>query len=567
MIDLRPDLLEVVREILGRLVPVYEVRAFGSRQKWTAKEASDLDLAVVAPTRLPIKTMAAIKEAFQDSILPMRVDVLDWHAISPEFQSVIEESSEVIQGGEATPLAPASSPAAVGSAATPLSGAASRNAPEIHFALSELSFPASWAVEPLCKCLEDESVSYGIVQPGTHDIHGIPILRVNNFQNTTLNISDVMRVSPSIEAKYSRTRLQGGEVLMTIVGSIGQVTIVPPSLAGWNVARAVCVLRPKSEIGSGWLSLWLRSPFAQRVLGIGANTTVQTTVNLKDIKALPILLPPKNVRNAIAHILGTIDDRIELCRRMNETLEAMARALFKDWFIDFGPVRAKMEGREPPGLSPEIAALFPDKLVDSELGEIPEGWNVRTIYEATSVIYGAPFASKQFNTNGIGMPLVRIRDLKNEAPGVYTDEVHPKGYLIQAGDIVAGMDGEFRAYVWGGESAWLNQRVCVFKPNANVPSPFVRESIIPLLLAVEDSETATTVIHLGKNDIDRFLIRMPPNEILKVFGDAANGIYDQIVGLKYEARTLATLRDALLPKLLSGELSVADFDVEQGIHL
>ena len=110
-------------------------------------------------------------------------------------------------------------------------------------------------------------------------------------------------------------------------------------------------------------------------------------------------------------------------------------------------------------------------------------------------------------TEGIGRPLVRIRDLRDESPGVYTPEVHPKGYVIKPGDVVVGMDGEFRAYLWGGEEAWLNQRVCVFAPKADVTAAFLRSTIEPQLAHIEATETATTVIHLGKGDIDRFADR------------------------------------------------------------
>jgi type I restriction enzyme S subunit len=181
------------------------------------------------------------------------------------------------------------------------------------------------------------------------------------------------------------------------------------------------------------------------------------------------------------------------------------------------------------------------------------------------VIYGAPFASKQFKSEPPGKPLVRIRDLKDERPGVYTEEIHPKGYLLQPGDITVGMDGEFRAYVWGGEEAWLNQRVCVFQPENGANSVFVRLSIAPLLAAVEASETATTVIHLGKNDIDRFKICKPSDLVLGVFVSLTTPVYQCIVGNKQMIQNLACLRDTLLPRLISGQLSVMQATVETDV--
>ena len=253
-------------------------------------------------------------------------------------------------------------------------------------------------------------------------------------------------------------------------------------------------------------------------------------------------------------MVGALDDRITLLRETNATLEAIAQALFKSWFVDFDPVRAKMEGRTPEGMDEATAALFPDSFEATELGAVPRGWRVGSIYDIAKVTYGAPFASKLFKSEPPGRPLVRIRDLKDEAPGVYTEEVHPKGYLLQPGDIAVGMDGEFRAYIWGGEQAWLNQRVCVFHPAAGACSAFVRSSITPLLAAVEASETATTVIHLGKNDIDRFKVVVPTQEILVAFTGVVQPLYDRLVANKQQAQTLATLRDTLLPRLISGQL-------------
>jgi len=252
-----------------------------------------------------------------------------------------------------------------------------------------------------------------------------------------------------------------------------------------------------------------------------------------------------------------LDDKIELNRRMNETLETLARALFQSWFVDFDPVRAKVEGRDT-GLPRHLADLFPDSFEVSELREIPKGWRMRSIYDIADIVYGAPFASAKFNAENLGEPLVRIRDLPNERPGVWTTEVHPKGYKIRPGEIVVGMDGEFRAYLWGGDEAWLNQRVCAFLPRQGFSAAFVRNSIIEPLAQVEATETATTVIHLGKNDIDRFLAVVPPQPVLAAFNGTCQPWYDRIVASKSESQTLTSLRDTLLPKLISGELRVKD---------
>ena len=240
-------------------------------------------------------------------------------------------------------------------------------------------------------------------------------------------------------------------------------------------------------------------------------------LNRNNAHAAEIKIPPLAEQKRIASILGALDDKIELNRRMNAKLEDMARALFKSWFVDFDPVRAKLDGRPPAGMDAATAALFPDAFEESALGLIPKGWRAGSIYEIAKVIYGAPFASSLFNSEKNGKPLIRIRDLENESPAVFTTEVHPKGYLLHPGDIAVGMDGEFRAYLWAGVESWLNQRVCVFAPKQGYSAAFVRNSIIAPLAHVEATETATTVIHIGKNDIDRFTLLIPDGFVVEAF--------------------------------------------------
>ena len=236
----------------------------------------------------------------------------------------------------------------------------------------------------------------------------------------------------------------------------------------------------------------------------------------------------------------------------------MARAIFQDWFVDFGPVRAKLGGQEP-YLPPELWDLFPDRLVESELGEVPEGWGVKALGEFANVVYGVPFASKRFNESCVGLPLLRIRDLATHNPSVFTDEQHPKGQLIQPGDIVVGMDGEFRAHIWKGPTSWLNQRVCLFKPHSGIPRTFLFESLIAPLADFERGKVGTTVIHLGKTDIDSIKLVFPSSAILVAFANSTEPLVEKIVANAAEAQSLSDQRDALLPKLVSGEVGIDNF--------
>ena len=241
--------------------------------------------------------------------------------------------------------------------------------------------PEGWTYELLGSLVDSRGISYGVVQPGAGDPAGVPIARVNNIKNGRLDPEDVLRISPEIEAKYTRTRLRGGEVLLTLVGSLGECAVVSTDLVGWNVARAVGVIPVRPEYDPRWIALCLRSATLQHFMNIWATTTVQATLNLRDVAKLPIPIPPPGVRESIVEILSSLDDKIDLNRRMNETLEAMARAIFKSWFVDFDPVRAKQEGRQPVGTEPSIADVFPSEFVDSEIGVVPRGWQLQSVFD------------------------------------------------------------------------------------------------------------------------------------------------------------------------------------------
>lgn len=388
---------------------------------------------------------------------------------------------------------------------------------------------------------------------------GVLVLRSQNIRNGRLDLSAKSYTDEAhFEQRSRRARLRGGDLVITREAPMGEVCLIPDGLRCCLGQRMVMLRPDPKKCHSRFLLYSIQSRVVQDEIKVneGTGSTV-SNLRIPLLEALPIPHPPLAEQKAIAAVLGALDDKIELNRRMNATLEAMARALFQSWFVDFDPVRAKLDGRPPAALDPATAALFPSSFDETAAGHIPHGWRVGSIYEIANVIYGAPFASSLFNSEKLGKPLIRIRDLPNESPAVFTTEVHPKGYLLQPGDIAVGMDGEFRAYLWAGVESWLNQRVCVFAPKPGYSAAFVRNSIIAPLAQVEATETATTVIHIGKNDIDRFTVFIPDAPVAEAFKRQCQPWYDQIVANKQQSRTLATLRDTLLPKLLSGELSVS----------
>jgi len=279
------------------------------------------------------------------------------------------------------------------------------------------------------------------------------------------------------------------------------------------------------------------------------------------LENMTMKLPSIAEQKSIADILTKLDDKIAVNKQINDNfylacleviliwlltslendnLEQQAQALFKSWFVDFEPFR---DG----------------EFVESELGMIPKGWKVGQIYEYIDVIYGAPYKSSLFNEEKNGLPLIRIRDLKTFSPQFFTPEILPTTEYIEAGDVVAGMDAEFIPCIWIGEKGVLNQRCCKFKPKRQgVCNYYILFLLKPELEFVQGYKTGTTVSHLGKSDIDRFKVVIPPIEIVSSFSSKADALLKQKVVIANESRRLASLRDTLLPRLMSGELKVSD---------
>jgi type I restriction enzyme, S subunit len=432
---------------------------------------------------------------------------------------------------------------------------------------SEDMLPQDWSYSSIGE-LEKEGViseiqdgNHGEKHPKSSDYvtSGVPFIMARDIENNRLDLTNCSFLPRSLADSLRIGFAHPGDVLLTHKATMGRVAIVPEGHEYVMLTPQVTYYRigDRSRLSNVYLKYAFLGPDFQHQLNSDSDQSTRKYIGITDQRRLKIPVPPPNQQQAIAHILSTLDDKIELNRRTNETLEGLAWALFKSWFVDFDPVRAKAEGRDS-DLPNRLADLFPNSFKQSELGAIPTGWNALSITEIADVVYGAPFSSSQFNAQGIGKPLIRIRDLASENPGVWTPELHPKGFTVKPGDVVVGMDGEFRAYLWGGVEAWLNQRVCVFIPKRGFSAAFVRNSVMRPLADIEATETATTVIHLGKGDIDQFLTIVPEPHVLETFNRLCHPWYDRMVISRQESHTLAALRDTLLPKLISGELTMPD---------
>jgi type I restriction enzyme, S subunit len=298
----------------------------------------------------------------------------------------------------------------------------------------------------------------------------------------------------------------------------------------WVIDTAFYVV-PKAEFELEWA---FRALTAEDINALDSGSAIPST-RREDVYQLPVLIPPHHEQRRIAALLRALDQKIEGNRRLAKTLEGIAAAVFKARFVDF---------------------VGYEDLVKGENGPIPRGWSTVDIYEVATVTYGRPFKSALFD-DANGLPLLRIRDLATHSPRIRTAEHRDDGRLVEIGDIVVGMDGEFRAHMWYGPDSWLNQRVCVFDPLPGVSRAFLLGAIRAPLAFFEATKTGTTVIHLGKRDIDAFRIVRPPHSVMELFRREADPLLLSAVTARKQTHTLSAIRDRLLPRLISGQIRVS----------
>lgn len=450
-----------------------------------------------------------------------------------------------------------------------------------------------WPTKALIDCTADGVISYGIVQPGQNKNDGVPIVRVNNFKQGRLDVSDVLRVAASVEDNYKRTRLRGGEVLLTLVGSTGQTAIASSKLAGWNVARAIAVIRPADEIGAKWISICLQSVETKQFLDDRANTTVQKTLNLADVKRIPIPLPPEHVRRSIESVFSSLDDKIDLNRRISQDLEAMAQAIFKSWFVDFDVVKAKIaaikQGEDPQRAAMRVisgktdaeldemprehhdqlaitAALFPDAMEDSELEAIPKGWEASTISEMVEIAGGATPATKNESywnppehfwtspkdLSGAQSPVLLATEKRISSAGLSRigSGLLPKGTLLMSSRAPIGYLAITQIPVA------INQGYIAMLPGGKLPPLYLLMWCQQHMEEIKGQANGSTFMEISKKAFRPMPVIYPGSDLISRFVEAATPLFEKLVAGVKESSQLAELRNALLPRLLSGELTV-----------
>lgn len=284
-------------------------------------------------------------------------------------------------------------------------------------------------------------------------------------------------------------------------------------------------------------------------------------LNTDAILSLPVYVPPKTEQEGIADLGGEIDDRLRLLRQTNATLESIAQALFKSWFIDFDPVRAKAEGREPEGMDAETAALFPSEFEESALGKIPKGWTVRSLDSFATYLNGLALQKYPPESAEEYLPVIKIAQLRSghtNGADKASARLKPE-YIVRDGDVLFSWSGSLEVELWCGGDGALNQHL--FKvTSCEVPKWFYYLATKHFLSAFRDiaAHKATTMGHIQRGHLAEARVAMPAPEVLEELSPLMGPLLERRVNGALQARELAAIRDSLLPRIISGKLPVKE---------
>ena len=379
-----------------------------------------------------------------------------------------------------------------------------------------------------------------------------PYLGNSNVRWGQFDLTDLaeMRFEPHEDVRYS---LLPGDLVVCEGGEPGRCAIWNGP-AGMKIQKALHRIRPKSSLNNYYLFYWFQHAARAELLEPYFTGTTIKHLTGKAIAALEVPLPPIGTQRAMVDVLWRLDDRITLLRETNATLEAIAQALFKSWFVDFDPVRAKAEGRQPEGMDATTAALFPDSFEESELGLVPKGWMHVSLKEVTAIFDSqrVPLSGQERDKRKGIYPYYGAAALMDWVDGYLFDGV----YLLMGEDgSVADTAGyPVTQYVWG--KIWVNNHAHVLQGKGGVSTEH-------LMLALQQTNispyiTGAVQAKLSQSNMWRIPFLRPSEEVSKAFGEAISPLFISIRHNHEQAQTLTQLRDTLLPRLISGQLRLPE---------
>jgi type I restriction enzyme S subunit len=546
VIDITAEEREMVLSLLEQHLPGAAAWVYGSRAKWTSRPQSDLDL-VVFPTSEQRKRVGDLREAFEESNLPFRVDLFTWDEVPESFRRQIEAEHLGLARNDSTTLLDC--------------------------------LPPGWERSTLGSACERGG---GNIQTGPFgsQLHasdyrrsGIPSIMPQNIGDNRVIEAGIARIGEGDVRRLARYLVRTGDIVYSRRGDVEKRALIGHREDGWLCGTGCLRVRlGENGVNPQYASYYLGHPVVREWIVRHAHGATMPNLNTAILSACPFLIPPLSEQRAIAHILGTLDDKIELNRRMNATLEAMARALFRSWFVDFDPVRAKMEGRDT-GLPKEVANLFPDRLMDSEVGAVPEEWDVGVLDDAVELLNGGtPRTSVERFWNG-DIPWYTAKD----APAPHdVFAVETERTITQAGvdnsatvvlpprTTVISARGSVGQLACLGRPMAMNQ-TCYGIRGAGGYGDFFTYWLVRGTVDELRSRTHGTIFDtITRQTFALVNLALPPVSIADAFESVVLPIMERILSNLHQSGALAALRDTLLPKLVSGELRVTGPEPSSG---
>ncbi|QIE20721.1 restriction endonuclease subunit S [Xanthomonas oryzae] len=489
-IDIRPDHWQIVRDILRKHVPQYAVWAFGSRAKWLAKQYSDLDLAIITDQPLSLSISAALADDFSESDLPWKVDVVDWAATGKSFQQIIERDRVVVQK----------------SIPGPSSGM-----------VSEWR-DTNWG--------EEISLEYGKAIRGYDEVHGkYRVFGSNGAIGWT-----------------GEALTEGPGVILGRKGAYRGVRFWRDPF--WVIDTAYYVV-PKEKLDMRWIYYAIKH---HRLGEIDDGSPIPSTTRAA-VYVRELMVPSLKEQRAIACILGALDDKIELNQRMNQTLEAMARALFKSWFVDFDGVP-------------------PDDMQESELGLIPKGWRISTVGQEVAIVGGStPSTTEVEHWAGGTHNWVTPKDLSSLCfPVLLATERKITDFglskiasgILPVGTLLLSSRAPIGYLAITEVPTAINQGFIAMKCEGVLSNVFMLNWCREKMDFIFANANGSTFLEISKSNFRPLPVIVPSAQALHAFDQYARPLHQRIVESERQSQALIQIRDTLLPKLLSGELRVKD---------
>jgi type I restriction enzyme S subunit len=360
--------------------------------------------------------------------------------------------------------------------------------------------------------------------------------------------------------------IPAGSIMVSCIGSDMGKSVIAGKDCVTNQQINSIVVKQEFKNEFVYYNLSMRKNELRNLASSGSTMPI---LNKSGFSEIEIKIPPLSTQCEISSILGALDDRITLLRETNATLEAIAQALFKSWFVDFDPVHAKQQGRLPEGMDEQTAALFSDSFEESELGLVPLDWEISALYDLAEYINGAAYKAFEPNLERQGLPIIKIAELKAGVTNqtAFSNVKMAEKFRINMRDILFSWSGNpdtsIDTFVWSHETAWLNQHIFRVVPNSDNERSFVLLTLKymkPIFAEIARNKQTTGLGHVTVADLKRLQIIKPSLSVLQKWSEIVDPIVEQMFMTKQQAQTLADLRDTLLPRLISGQLRVGDLE-------